>query len=105
MRARSHLSLPQRQTRLTAFQGLALALFIAAQHNSLLRRSQIEADNVPKLLLELLVVGQLEGAGLVRLQIVAEPQLLHPTLGQPGVLGACSDNSIGRDLSAVGSLS
>src|SRR5258706_163731 len=87
VRARGHVPLAQGKTRLASFQRLALAFLITTQHDGLLRRRQIQADNVPELLLELPVVGQFEGASLVRLQIVAEPQLLNPTLGNTRLLG------------------
>src|SRR5258706_5137271 len=87
VRARGHVPLAQGKTRLASFQRLALAFLITTQHDGLLRRRQIQADNVPELLLELPVVGQFERASLVRLQIVAEPQLLNPTLGNTRLLG------------------
>ena len=58
MRARGDVSLAQGQTRLASFQRLALAFLIATQDDRLLRRGQIQTDNVPELLLELLVVGK-----------------------------------------------
>ncbi len=56
MRARCYLSFAQRQARLASFQRLALALLVATKHDRLLGRSQIQTNDVPKLLLELLVV-------------------------------------------------
>src|SRR5258705_3358603 len=56
--ARGDVSLAQRQTGLASFQRLALAFLIAAQYDRLLWRWQKQTDNIPKLLLELLIVGQ-----------------------------------------------
>jgi hypothetical protein len=47
----------QRQTGLRTVQGLDLALLVAAQHNGVLGRREIEAHDVVELLNEMLVVG------------------------------------------------
>src|SRR5271165_5962379 len=57
----------QRQAELRAFESLALAFLVAAQHQSLVGRVEIEADHVPELFLELRIVRQLEGLQTVRL--------------------------------------
>lgn len=49
VRARAHLADAQRQSRVRAFQRLALAFFITAQPQCLRGRVQIEADDVPGL--------------------------------------------------------
>src|SRR5439155_5587122 len=87
VRACGHVPLAQGKTWLAPFQRLALAFLIATQHDRLLRWRQIQTDNVPEFLLELPVVGQFERARLVGFQIVAEPQLLNPTLGNTRLLG------------------
>ena len=46
----------QRKPELRAFERLALAFLIAAQHQCLLGRVQIEPDHVPELLFKPLVV-------------------------------------------------
>src|ERR1700751_5823161 len=46
----------QRQTRLRALERLALRFLIAAQHQCLLGRIEIEPDHVPELLFKTLVV-------------------------------------------------
>ena len=66
MRAGGYVPLPQREARLTPFQCLALAFLVATEHDRLLGRSQIQPNNIPELLFELLIIGQFERAGLVR---------------------------------------
>ena len=53
---------PQRQTRLRALQCLALRFLVAAQHQRLVRRVEIQPDDVPELLFKARVVRQFEGA-------------------------------------------
>ena len=48
---------PQGKERLGAFQGLDLALLVDAQHQRLVRRMEVEADDVPDLLGEERVGG------------------------------------------------
>lgn len=56
------------QHRQRALQGLALALFVHADHQRVVRRAQVQADHVAQLLNEEGVVGQLEAFSAVRLQ-------------------------------------
>ena len=69
----------QRQAQLCAFEGLALAFLIAAQHQRLVGRIEIEADHVPEFLFEARVVRQLEGLHAVRLDVILRPDALHRT--------------------------
>ena len=62
----ANVSLAQRQARLGAFEGLALALFITAEHQGPIRRIEVEAHHVPKLFLKPKVLGELEIAHPVR---------------------------------------
>ncbi len=71
-----------REARLGAIQGLDLALLINAQHDRLLRRVEVEPDDVGQLLAEPRIVRQLEGADTVRLQAVSVPDALYG--GRPG---------------------
>jgi len=64
VRLRADMADPQRQPRLGTLKGLHLAFFIAAEHQSLVRWVQVEADNVPKFLFEVRVIGQFEGTVL-----------------------------------------
>ena len=52
------VSLAQRQSGLGAFESLTLALFIAAEHQGLLGRIEVEAHHVPKFFLKLKVFGE-----------------------------------------------
>ena len=62
----------QRQAQLCAFERLALAFLVAAQHQRLLGWIEIEPDHVPELLLERRIVRQLEGLQTMRLQVVLD---------------------------------
>src|ERR1700719_3136552 len=68
---------PQGQTRLRALQRLALGFLVAAQHQRLVRRIEVEPDDVPELLFKALVVGQFEGTREMRLDVTGRPQALH----------------------------
>lgn len=47
---------PQRQPGLCALQGLHLTFFVAAEHQRLVGRGQIQPDDIPEFFLELRVV-------------------------------------------------
>jgi hypothetical protein len=81
------VSLAQRQSGLGAFEGLALALFIAAEYQGLLWRIEIKAHHVPELFLKPKVLGELEAAHPVGLQIVGRPESLHARFAQAGFAG------------------
>ena len=81
----ANVSLAQRQSGLGAFQGLTLALFIAAEHQGLLGRIEVEAHHVPKLFLKLKVLGELEIAHPVGLQLMGRPESLHARFAQVGL--------------------
>ena len=83
----TNVSLAQRQSGLGAFQGLTLALFIAAEHQGLLGRIEVEAHHVPKLFLKLKVLGELEIAHPVGLQLMGRPESLHARFAQAGFAG------------------
>jgi len=67
--ARAH-----RQDRLSPFQGLALGLLVHADHHRVLRRVQVQAQNVADLRLQLRIGGEPEPLGAVRLQAELPPQ-------------------------------
>ena len=77
MGLRADVADAQWQAWLRALQSLNLALFIAAEHQRLIRWSQVQADNVPEFFFELRIIGQLEGAGEVRLDVVGSPDPLN----------------------------
>src|SRR5215831_14537804 len=78
---------PQGQTRLGALERLALRFLIAAEDQSFLRRIEIEPDHIPELLLKRLVLGQLEGARQMRLDVVGRPQALDGGFRHAGPAG------------------
>ena len=59
-----------RQARLGAVQRLDLGLLVEAEHHRPLWRIQVEPDDVDELLLEVRIVGDLEGLDLPRLEVV-----------------------------------
>jgi hypothetical protein len=59
------------------FQRLNLALFIDAEHQRAIRRIEIQADDVPYLILKLRIVRNLELLHPVRLDVVTLPNALH----------------------------
>jgi len=67
----------QRQDRRGAVKGLDLALLIDAEHDRLLGRVQVEADDVADLGLELGVGRELERLALPGLQAEAPPAPGH----------------------------
>src|SRR6201981_2218012 len=66
-----------RQPRLSAVERLDLALLIDRQHQYVLRRIDIEADDILHLGGKFRVARQLEGAHPMRLQTVRHPDPLH----------------------------
>ena len=59
----------QRQQRLGSFQSLYPGLFIDAEHQSVLRRIQVQAHDVQKFGFEIGIRAECEGANPVRLQM------------------------------------
>lgn len=76
VRLRADMTDPQRKPRLRAFQSLDLAFFIATEHQCLIRRIQIQPNDVPEFLFEVWIVGQFEGACQVRFYVVGGPYAL-----------------------------
>ena len=83
MGAGPHPVWPQGQPGLGSFQRLALAFFIATEHQRTLGRIKVETDHVPEFRLKILVVGNPEGSGDVRLDVVGSPQALDCVVGSP----------------------
>jgi HEAT repeat protein len=67
--ARAH-----REDRLGPFQSLALGLLVSADDHGVLRRVQVEADDVADLRVQLRIGGELEALRAVRLQAELAPQ-------------------------------
>ncbi len=84
-----------RQRRLGAVQCLALGLFVKAEHRRSLRRIQVEADDIDKLLLEPRVVADLERVELPRLEVVIGPDLGHRVLANPHLCGQRASAPLG----------
>jgi hypothetical protein len=70
MRHRGRAFRRQRQSQLRAFECLALAFLVTAQHQGFLRWVEVEPDHIPELRLESRVIRQLEGLQPMRLQLV-----------------------------------
>ena len=67
----------QRQAGLGTIQSLNLALLVGAQHQRVLRRIEIQADDVFQFLGERRIVADLEGFHAMRLQPVGAPDAPH----------------------------
>ena len=77
-------ALDHRQRCLGAVEGLHRGLLIGAQHDRLLRRIQVQPDDIDQLLLEARIVGQLERLDQVRFEAPRRPHLLHSRFRHPG---------------------
>jgi len=85
-------ALDERQPRLRAVQGLNLALLIHAKNHGVLRRGEINPDDIGKLLQKPGVSGKLEALGEVRLDLVFLPDAMNRVFAHalsPGQ-GACA---------------
>jgi hypothetical protein len=77
MRHRPAAALLHRQPRLGAVKGLDLALFIDRQHQGLVGRIEVEADNLLDLGDEARIARELEGFRQMWLEPVRSPDLVH----------------------------
>ena len=77
MGARGNVADSQRQSRLRALQCLALALLVTTQHQSPFGWIQIQPDDVPELLLKVLVGRHLERPTQMGLQVVLLPDTMN----------------------------
>src|SRR5260370_19868525 len=78
------VTLLQRKRALCALQCLALTLLVATEHQSTLRRIQIEPDNVPELLFKVRIIVDLKRLQPVWLNFVMAPNALYRALAHPG---------------------
>ena len=85
-----------RQHRLSALKRLDLAFFVDAQHHGVIRRIQIQSDDVAHFLDEERVVGQFEGPLAVRLHAEQVEPARHGAFGDAAVLGHGTDRPVGR---------
>ncbi len=67
----------ERQSRLSAIQGLNLALLIDAEHDGILRRSEINPDDIGELFQKLRITRKFETLGEVRLDLVFLPDAMN----------------------------
>ena len=80
----TNMTLAQRQTGLTALKGLALALLIAAEQEGTIRRIEIEANHIPKLLFKGQILGKFEALESMGSDSVSRPQTLNARFAQAG---------------------
>ena len=80
VRLRADVPDPERQARLRALERLALGLLVAAEDDGVLRRVEVEADDVPELGREVRVLRDLERPREVRLDAVLVPDEAHGVL-------------------------
>ena len=78
------MTLAQGQTGLTALEGLTLALLIATEKQSAIRRMEIEAHHIPELLFKGQILGKFEALEPMRSDCVSRPQTLHARFAQAG---------------------
>ena len=72
-------------------QRLALAFFIAAEHRGLFRRIETEPDHIPKRFFKTEIVGDFNGSGAVRLDLMDTPEPLNTAAGHSGGFGHAAD--------------
>ena len=77
----------QWQSGLRAVQGLDLTLFVARENQGMLRRIEIETDNVLQLPLEMFVIGKLESLDSMWLEPVGRPHPPHTRGTDPNPFG------------------
>ena len=84
-----------RQAGLGAVERLDLALFVHREHQCLVRRIEIEADDILHLLDEPLVVRQLEGLHQMRLEFVRLPDALNAGVAEASRARHLADAPVG----------
>ena len=78
------MTLAQGQTGLTALEDLTLALLIATQQESAIRRIEIETNHIPELLFKSQVLGKFEALESMGSNCVSRPQTLNARFTQAG---------------------
>src|SRR5208283_2032955 len=79
---RAGAALLQRKSRLGAVERLDLALLVDRKHQRLVRRVEVKPDNVLNLLTKLRIIGELEAARQVRLEVMRRPDALHARMAE-----------------------
>jgi hypothetical protein len=77
------MALTQGQAGLATLKGLALALFIAAEHERAMGRLDIETHHVPELLCKGQILGELERTHAMRSDRMRRPKPMHVDLLNP----------------------
>jgi hypothetical protein len=90
-----------RQHGLRALQRLNLALFVDAQDDRVIRRVEVQPDDVPNLLDEQRVGRQLEAPGAVRLDPEQPEVALHRAFRDPAGRGRATDAPVRTDARAA----
>ena len=98
MRHGAGSALLDRQAGLCAVERLDLALLVDRENQRLVRRIEIETDDIAHLLDEVLVIRQLEGLHQVRLEAVRLPDPLHAGVGEADGTGHLADAPMRRRL-------
>ena len=80
----AEMTFTQGQTRLTALEGLTLALLIATEQEGTIRRIEIEANHIPELLFKGQILGKFEALESMRSDRVSRPQTLNARFAQAG---------------------
>ena len=84
-----------RQAGLRSVQRLDLAFFVDREHQCLVRRVEIEADNILYFLDEALVIRQLESLHQMRLEFVGLPDALHAGVAEVSRARHLADAPVG----------
>jgi hypothetical protein len=82
-----HVPQAHGQNRLGPLQSLHLALLIHTQHQRVIRRTQIQADDIAHFLDEKRTGRELEATAAMRLQAKERQVAVHGGLGKPGLIG------------------
>lgn len=93
-----HVSQAHGQDGLRAVQGLNLALFVHTQHHGFVRWVEIEPHNVPDLLHEEGVGGELEMLLAMGLEAESPPETMHRSKRNPGFGGQGTAGPMGTGL-------
>ncbi len=80
----TNMTLAQGQTRLTALEGLTLALLIATEQEGTIRRIEIETNHIPELFFKGQILGKFETPESMRSDRMSRPQTLHARFAQAG---------------------
>ena len=86
----------QRQHRIKPVQGLDRGLFVHAKHGRMLRRFDIQPDNISRLKFEIRIVGGHVALDPLGLESGALPHSRHHHMANPQMLGQLTATPVGR---------